>query len=512
MNATSHPAIIALLVAATPAFADLSSPPPLPDNNAAATGVRSSGYSEQPALPPGIELDALEVELEENPDAARNDGLDTGEIESEELDYKIQQALETGNTGAAEKLLTRLLGVKASPAMKRDAILKMSRKFEEKKENAKALVLYEQFLKLYPNDPESPDILMRAGRIYRDSGAFTAALNKFYNVLYSSLQVKSAGDKTDTSLRAKMEIAHTHFAKGDYETAAQLYDRIQLIDMTQTEASEVAFRLAFISYLNKDYPKSLSRSQAFLAAYPASPLAPEAQYINIQSLRGLGRTDEAMRETLELLRSGQEYGKKKPAVWVYWQRKTGNEIANDLYESGDVLGAHAVFLKLAEIEENDPNYRGAAVYQIGLCFERLRHLDRARDAYKWILEKIPSTPPADSDQFYGDNLAMLREMAQWRLDNLAWLEKTEKEMFPLLDKPVPAPDTQPVFMRADAAKAGATIQTAEAALKKELPEAKQPAPPPAPAQAKTPATSKAAPSAPAPQAPTNTPSSKPAAP
>ena len=470
----AHPPTIAVLLAASTAFAEISSPPPISENNAASQTARSTGYSEQPALPPGIELDALEVELADNPDAARNDGLDTGEIESEELDYKIEQALETGDTAQAEKLLTRLLGVKASPAMKRDAILKMSRQFDDKNEDAKALVLYEQFLKLYPNDAESPDILMRAGRIYRDSGAFTAALNKFYNVLYSSLQVKTGDKQTDSSLRAKMEIAHTHFAKGDYETAAQLYDRIQLIDMTQTEASEVAFRLAFISYLNKDFPKSLTRAQTFLATYPASPLAPEAQYINIQSLRGLGRTDEAMRETLELLKSGQEYGKKKPAIWAYWQRKTGNEIANDLYESGDVLGAHAVFLKLAEIED-DPSYRGAAVYQIGLCFERLRHLDRARDAYKWILDKIPSTPPANSDQFYGDNLAMLREMAQWRLDNLAWLEKTEKEMFPLLNKPVPMPDTQPVFMRADAARAGATIQSPDAALKKNLPEAKQPA-------------------------------------
>lgn len=356
----------------------------------------------------------------------------------------------------------------------------MSRQFDEKNEDAKALVLYEQFLKLYPSDPEAPAVLMSAGRIYRETGAFTAALNKFYNVLQTSLLVKTGETKEDTSLRAKMEIAHTHFAKGDYETSAQLYDRIQLIDIPQTEASEVAFRLAFISYLNKDYPKSLTRAQTFLATYPASPLAPEAQYINIQSLRGLGRNDEAMRETLKLLRSGQEYGKKKPAVWVYWQRKTGNEIANDLYEAGDVLGAHAVFLKLAEIED-DPSYRGAAVYQIGLCFERLRHLDRARDAYKWILDKIPATPPAESGQFYGNNLAMLREMAQWRLDNLAWLEKTEKEMFPLLDKPVPMPDTQPVFMRADAAKAGATIQSADAAMKKELPDAQKPAPPPAPA-------------------------------
>ena len=104
MKLTSRPAILAALSAVPAAFAEISSPPPLAENNAAIPAARSPGYSEQPALPPGIELDALEVELENDPGAARNDGLDTGEIESEELDYKLQQALETGNTQEASRV------------------------------------------------------------------------------------------------------------------------------------------------------------------------------------------------------------------------------------------------------------------------------------------------------------------------------------------------------------------------------------------------------------------------
>jgi hypothetical protein len=47
------------------------------------------------------------------------------------------------------------------------------------------------------------------------------------------------------------------------------------------------------------------------------------------------------------------------------------------------------------------------------------------------------------------NLATLRDMAQWRLDNLDWLEKTERDLYPLLDKETPASDLQPAFLRTD---------------------------------------------------------------
>jgi hypothetical protein len=89
-----------------------------------------------------------------------------------------------------------------------------------------------------------------------------------------------------------------------------------------------------------------------------------------------------------------------------------------------------VYQKLAELNDA-PNWRGPTVYQIGLCFERLRHQARAREAYRYIIDKIPaSAPAADGDSIVGMNLATLRDMAQWRLDNLDWLEKTERDLYP----------------------------------------------------------------------------------
>lgn len=435
---------LAVLIGAGTAFSEIATPPqlgsapaPVMEDAIGNPAPRSldPAPGERPNLNPFPDLQANSVQLEPHPNYdAKSESRELNGLEAE-----IQRAIDVGDPTLAEELFNKLLQDGSSNAKKRDAILRMGRALQDKiKQPAKAIVVYEQFLDLFPNDPEAPDVLLRLGKIYRDQGAYATALNKFYGVLYSSLQVKTVGESGDTSLRAKMEIAHTHFAAGDYPKALELYSRIKLLNMSQEEASEVAFRRAYISYLAKDYVTALNDSQAFLAAYPASPLAPEAQYLYVQSLKSLGRDQEAMRETMKLLEAGRLYGRKNPEVWVYWQRKTGNDIANELYESNDIVGALSIYQKLANLD-TDPGWRGSAVYQIGLCFERLRHLNRAKEAYKWIVDNVKPASPGTTDSLLGINLETLHELASWRLDNLAWLEKTEQDVYPLLNKPIPGP-------------------------------------------------------------------------
>jgi len=455
-------------IAAPPALSKTS----LPEESAAATPEPVPASPVKPQIPSPIAFESLNVEVDPDVELApslANSAASVGNLENE-----MEQSMESGDLAMTEKAFNKLLKIGAPPEQKREAILKMARYLEDKqKAGAKAAVVYEQYLSLFPDDASNPEILLRLGRIYRDNGAYASALNKFYAVLYSSLQLKSGDDYTDSSLRAKMEIAHTHFAQGDYKTAAQLYSRLKLIKMSQTEASEVAFRSAYIAFLSGDFNTSLSESQAFLTTYPASPIAPEAQYLIVQSLKSLGRRDESMKETIKLLQAGKEFGKKKPAIWAYWQRKTGNEIANELYESGDAVGALSIYQRLAELDDN-PNWRGSTVYQIGLCFERLRHLERAREAYQYILDKIPVTAnTTDTDAIIGINLSTLREMAQWRINNLSWLEKTEKDVALLLDKQPPTPIGKSASSNSTAAPAGTPIQTAQSG-KTPFPKAQNP--------------------------------------
>mgnify|MGYP006268144471 CR=1 FL=1 len=413
-----------------PAMEEHSGPP--------ASSVPLSGKVDSSSIPSPIQFDSLETDVEEDLGLSGDRVGEAASVKSMEIE--IQQALDANDPALAEKLFAQLMRLGAPTSRKRDAMLRMGKQLEEKqKQYAKAIVVYEQFVQNFPNDPESPEILLRLGRLYRNIGAYASALNKFYSVLYSSIQMKNGGEYTDASLRAKMEIAHTHFAAGEYQKAGDLYSKIKLLKMSSEESSEIAFRLAYISFLDGDYSKSVTEAQLFLDTFPASPLAPEAQYLYIQSLKKLNRETEAMKETLELLQAGQKFGQKKPAVWAYWQRKTGNEIANDLYESGDFYGAAQIYQKLAELNDA-PDWRGPAIYQFGLCCERLRHFDRAREAYRYIIDKIPATSKITSGTgIVGENVSTVRDMAEWRYEHLNWIDKTEKEVFPLINKPIPAP-------------------------------------------------------------------------
>ncbi|MFZ9919617.1 MAG: tetratricopeptide repeat protein [Terrimicrobiaceae bacterium] len=448
-----HAGIAALLAITAHTQAAITAPPTIGENPDA--GAPSSPAMEEHAaapaaptslsdkvdtssIPSAIQFDSLETDVEEDLGLSGDRVGEAASVKSMEIE--IQQALDANDPALAEKLFAQLMRVGAPTSRKRDAMLRMGKQLEEKqKQSAKAIVVYEQFLANFPDDPESLDILLRLGRLYRNTGANASALNKFYSVLYSSIQMKSGDEYTDSSLRAKMEIAHTHFAAGEYQKAADLYSKIKLLKMPTEEASELAFRMAYLSFLTGDYAKSVADSQLFLDTFPASPLAPEAQYLYIQSLKKLNRDTEAMKETIELLQAGQKYGQKKPAVWRYWQRKTGNEIANELYESGDFYGAAQIYQKLAELSDA-PDWRGPAIYQFGLCCERLRHFDRAREAYRYIIDKIPATSKSTTGiGIVGENVATVRDMAEWRFEHLNWLENTEKQVFPLINKPIPGP-------------------------------------------------------------------------
>ena len=349
---------LAVLLFTISVHAEISAPPALnPGKNAKKAEdipVEPSPVaapSVRPQIQTPIAFENLAVDIEEDPELAPSLASSAASVKS--LQEELEHSMLSGDLALSEKIFNKLIRLGAPAEQKRNAMLAMGRYLEEK-QNAptKAAVIYEQFVNLFPNDPEDPDLLLRLGKIYRDNGAFASSLNKFYSVLYSSLQLKNGDAYIDSSLRAKMEIAHTHFAMGDYKTAAQLYSRLKLIDMPQTEASEVTFRAAYIAFLSGDFNTSLNESQRFLSTYPGSPIAPEAQYLIVQSLKSLGRRDDAMRETVKLLQAGREFGRKKPAIWAYWQRKTGNEIANELYESGDAVGALSIYQRLAELDDN----------------------------------------------------------------------------------------------------------------------------------------------------------------
>jgi tetratricopeptide (TPR) repeat protein len=343
---------------------------------------------------------------------------------------------------AAEIAYRRVMNDRGFPlADQRDALLGLARMYRQQTAFTKAVATYEKFLKLYPDDPRIPDALLELGRSQRAMGAYRSAINRFYNVINSTLKLPPESYEHYQLLAktAQFEIAETHYEVGEFAEAAKFYDRLRLLDLAPEDRARAHFKSAG-SLLNAgQLEPAVTKLNQFLDQWPADPHGPEARFLLALTLRKLGRTEEALGITLALLRN--EYGNASadPKGWAYWQRRTGNQLANDFFQSGDTMSAVAIYESLAQLSE-ETTWRLPIVYQTGLCYERLRQNERAGKAYQEIIDtvalppgKVPHTP----------EMIELARMAQWRIGQLDWSGRTEQQLNRFFSAAVPVSPPSP---------------------------------------------------------------------
>ncbi len=353
--------------------------------------------------------------------------LANADLEIKGLLTVAQNAVKKSAWSDAEAAYHKILSLPVAAASKRDALLEMGRMFETAGSFAKATMVYEGFLEHFHDDPAAADISIRLGRACRELGAFPTALRKFYNALNSTLRVNGAeaiAAQQKLALRAQFEIAETHFAKGDYAEAKRFFTRLLTLEMTPDDHELVEFRLAATVALLGDPGESVALARKFLTDHPASSRLSEARYLLAQSLQKLGRGDEAAREMLDLLKAEQPKGAETSPEWQRWKMKTGTELAGALYEKGEIMNALKVYQHLAELDTR-PEWRWPIVYQIGLCFERLRLTQRALEAFAYLIDgEVPPT----SDKGNAADLSSIREMAKWKMDYLRWAADADRSI------------------------------------------------------------------------------------
>ena len=164
--------VLAVLFIATTLQAEIAAPPQIHADPAATDASKTIAVEPapeqknpvQPQIPDPIPFDTIKsdpaAEVELAP-ALVNSAADITTIQAE-----IEQAQAQGDLPRAEKAFNQLLNLGTPVEQKRDAIYKMAINLEEKqKAPVKAAVLYEQFLSLYPDDAENPNVLLRLGKI-----------------------------------------------------------------------------------------------------------------------------------------------------------------------------------------------------------------------------------------------------------------------------------------------------------------------------------------------------------
>jgi tetratricopeptide (TPR) repeat protein len=350
-----------------------------------------------------------------------------------------RRAAARGDLEIAEQFYNKLLIVNAPDSEKKNALLDMFEYYRTKHIYSKAIAVGERVHQLFPGDPAVPDLLLKLGQVYRDTGAYQLAIARFYNVLNATLRIDQEEflKYKGLSTKAQFEIADTFMMSGDYKQAARMYSLLDRLELSSPEKAEAEFQFAYCSFLLADYSGAVTSAKRFLEAFGASDYAPQCHYVLSMALKALQRPQEAADETLTLLRMEKKAEQTDANTWIYWQKKTGNQLANEFYQQGDFLRALTIYQALAKLSE-EPAWQFPIIYQVGLCFERLRFPDRAIEAYSYISDE--SKKSAAAGKPVSADLAELSKMAEWRSAHLEWQQSAEGQVNALLGARAPAED------------------------------------------------------------------------
>ncbi len=337
---------------------------------------------------------------------------------------KLGAALtERGDYDSAEIAFRQVLNARhVAPTDVKSALLGLAHMHRRQGALTKATAIYERYLKDYPGDERTPDAYLDLGRTLRSMGIYKLAIARFYNVINSTLKLPTSEGFEHYQLLAKtaqFEIAETHFQSGNFAEAAKFFLRLRLLDLAPADRARASFKCAYSLRLQGELENSVTSFKTFIEQYPDDENIPEARYILAVSLRELKRPQEAFRAVLDLLHAEKSRVSADPKRWVYWQRRTGNQLANDFFESGDMLNAQAIYTSLVELSP-EPVWRLPIVYQLALCSERLGLPDRARTSYQTIIDSAGPNPAPD--------LAELSKMSAWRMENLSWHDQVTHQV------------------------------------------------------------------------------------
>lgn len=339
-----------------------------------------------------------------------------------------------GDREGAETAFAKAVNVNLPAEHKRDLLLQMAELYEDDGQLAKAIGALEKLYAADPDDVGTPEVLLQLGILYRETGAYDLARKRFFQVLNSTLSVtpETFDANRKTAMKARLEIAETYAAQGNFKEARRYFSRLQRLDLNEADLELVKFRETQLQYQLEDWRVAADQFGEFLEEYPESRHMAEARYLRSKALEHLELRDEAMQEVVTLLSTETDPSANAQDL-AYWQRRSGNEMANRFYEQGDFHGALSVYQALARASA-DPSWRWPAVYQIGLCFERLNLPQRAAEAYQLIVSP-EENQEEESAEPLSEALVALRGMAEWRLEHLDWIEDFENRVHVLTATP-----------------------------------------------------------------------------
>ena len=305
--------------------------------------------------------------------------------------------------------------------MQRTALIELALTAQDQNDMVRAQQIYAQGLARWPQDAGVPELILRQGLVYRQMGLNDLAISKFYTVMTSALTLKPERFVyyQQLVLRAQNEIAGAQYDLGRWTEAAASLGRLLKLDPPPDNRSTIQGKLIRCLVTLGIHSDAVAQAQDFLNRHPDAPERPEVRFLCATSLKQMGRNTDALRQVLALLEEQHGAGTRAPTTLAYWQRRAGNEIANQFYQEGESIKALDIYLRLAALSSS-LEWQLPVWYQLGLVFERLNQPAKATEYYGNIAQREKELADA------GPGLKTLIEMARWRKDFIAWRLKSEK--------------------------------------------------------------------------------------
>lgn len=347
------------------------------------------------------------------------------ELKRKELQTRLDAARRLSkqhNYKDAEHLLSSLLEESAPEDLNRTALLELALLAEKQGLSARAQQIFSQYLVRYPEDASVPEVLLRQGLLYRQMGAGSLALAKFYGVMSASLRLRSnqMSYYKRLVLQAQTEIAETYYQQGDHQAAVEFLARLLKLEEPDLNKSQILYKLVRSLAALGESEEVILQGEAFLHQFPEADEVAEVHFLLAETLQKLGRPTEAKQHVLAILETEHANASRNPAEWVYWQQKAGNQIANMLYLEGDYADALQIYSALAGLNAK-PDWQLPVWYQMALIYERLEQPQEATRLYDQILAHHPDP----ETEVASATLKEIIRMAQWRQEFLGWQARAE---------------------------------------------------------------------------------------
>ncbi|HID05935.1 MAG TPA: tetratricopeptide repeat protein [Armatimonadetes bacterium] len=202
----------------------------------------------------------------------------------------------------------------------------------------------------------------------------TEALAAFQQVIDKPVEAEIKAD-------ALLQIGYLQFQQGKYADALSAFERI-LKEYPPSDLTKYAllYRGRCLNEL-KRYDEAEKVLKEFLAKYRNDALLPQAQFELGWAYQNRRQWDAAM----ELYRKVTEADAGETGVEAQFR------IGECLYNKGEFKAALREFLRVALLYEGFPQWIAASQFYAGMCYEQLREMERAKRAYRTVIEKYPQS-------------------------------------------------------------------------------------------------------------------------